>query len=100
MRLHHKICSLLSRLFRRKMGSEAGSWRKPSAIDLYMRNDDSQVWKFMKRFQTMDEAEDASQIFAAEAVFSTGEVMFFQSKFEPVYGETVEQRETAGPYRP
>ena len=100
MRLLHKIYSLLSRLFRMKKTSEAGLRGEPSAVDLYMRNDGSQAWKFMKRFQTFAEAEDASEIFAAEAVFSTGEVMFFQSRFEPVYGEMVEQRETAGPYRP
>lgn len=100
MKVFHQIWSLLLSLFRAKKAAETKPRREPSAFDLYMRNDGSQPWKFMKRFRTMDEAEDASQIFGAEAVFATGEVMFFESKFEPVYDETVEQRGTAGPYRP
>lgn len=72
---------------------------EPIAVDLYMRSDDSQPWKYVKRFRTREEAENASSLFAAEAVFNAGDVMFFEARFDLIFEETP-PRAAAGPYRP
>lgn len=88
-----KTKDMLSKIwnfFRRRSRETPGSRGTLIGIDLFMREPGAKKWTYMKRFRDMDEAEDASQIFAAERVFESGEVMFFESRFDPVYAEDEE----------
>lgn len=71
------MIAFLRRLFSRKP--------KPVAVDLLARSTGTADWALVKRCDNIGAAHEAAEQHAAEACFKSGNVVFFEFKFVPMF---------------